>query len=97
MPTFQIVSHKNEQQFGPDPHDLPTFYMEDFSLLGFRVSDCEKALRILEKSTFSMRRDGLNPAVHLQDSAQAATVVRLLSEGGVRCDIADVAGGMYQG
>ena len=97
MATFQIVSHEKRQQTGPDLNELPTFYMEDFSRLGFRVSDCEKTFRVLEQHVFPLNRDGKRAAVHLEGISQVAAVVQLLSENGVGCDIADVAGGMYQG
>jgi hypothetical protein len=97
MPTFQIVSHDKGRQIGHDLHELPNFYMEDFTRLGFRVSDCDAAVKILDRQAFSISRKNGNAAVSLGGASQVAAAVRLLAENGVNCDIADVADGMYQG
>ncbi len=97
MTNFPIVNDKDDKCAGMDRQDLPAFYMEDFSRLGFRVSDCAEAIRILDQQAIRLNRGGGNTAVCLEGASQVAAVVRLFAQNGVRCDIADVADGMYQG
>jgi hypothetical protein len=97
MATFQIVRHKKGRQIGPELHDLPALYMEDFSRLGFSVSDCEATCRVLEQNAFRLNWDGKNATVRLEGISQVAAVVQLLAESDINCDIADVADGIYQG
>ncbi|BBO76292.1 hypothetical protein DSCW_37090 [Desulfosarcina widdelii] len=94
MTYYPIVS-RNQRQM--DHRPLPDFYMEDFSILGFQVSDCHRAEQILGANSFSLKDSDGSMAVYIETAAGIEDVVQLLKEGGVACEIADVAEGMYQG
>jgi hypothetical protein len=83
--------------FRIDLRRLPTFYMEDFSLMGLKVHPLKEALRVLE-TTGARVHSG--PAGHELELASAATLpewVAKLREEGVGCEIADIAEALYQG
>jgi hypothetical protein len=76
---------------------LPAFYMEDFSVLGFRVNNCDRAVRILDQHAFTLKRTAKTVEVNVQPAARIQEVMQLLNDNGLECEIADVAEGMYQG
>ena len=76
---------------------LPDFYMEDFSVLGFQVSDCDHAVRILDQHHFPIKHAEQGVVVGIQDPLHIHNVMSLLRSQGLRCEIADVADAMYQG
>lgn len=93
MANFPIVNKSDH----PYQRQLPTFYMEDYSIIGFRVSNCEQAVRVLNEHAFSMDLADGNTDVHIQEASQIHRVMQLLNDHGLECEIADVAEGMYQG
>jgi len=76
---------------------LPAFYMEDFSVLGFRVDNCDDAARLLTHNAYDVQRTDAGINVKIETGSQIHAVVQLLEENGLACDLADVADGMYQG
>lgn len=76
---------------------LPAFYMNDFSVMGLRVDDLDRAVAALERGAFEVIREGLMPELALDEASDVPEVLRFLSENGVRADMADVAGSLYQG
>jgi hypothetical protein len=76
---------------------LPLFYMNDYSRLGLRVDACDTARRILAENRSGVVQDDGGWQVTLDSAADVRSVVALLNTRGVACDIADLAGQMYQG
>jgi hypothetical protein len=76
---------------------LPTFYMEDFSVVGLRVNDCDHAIRVLGRHAYSLKQAGGGTGVDIQRVSQVHDVMQLLNGNGLECEIADIAEGMYQG
>jgi len=76
---------------------LPIFYMEDFSVIGFRVNDCDRAIRVLDRHAYSVKQAAGNIEVGIQRVSQVHDVMHLLNGNGLECEIADIAEGMYQG
>ncbi len=76
---------------------LPTFYMGDFSVVAFRVNDCDHAIRLLGRHAYSLKRADGNTAVKIERASQVHEVMQLLNGNGLECEIADIAEGMYQG
>lgn len=76
---------------------LPTFYMEDFSVLGLRVKACNQAVLMLGRHAFSLKRAGGNMMVKIETASRMCDVMDLLKDNGLECEIADIAEGMYQG
>ena len=97
MAHYPIVQN-NDQPVATSGHRLlPTFYMEDFSVLGFRVNDRGHAIRVLNRHAFSLKRAGGSIEVAIAGASQMHDVMRLLNGDGLVCEIADIAEGMYQG
>jgi hypothetical protein len=97
MAYYPIV-HKYDRSAAMAAHrKLPTFYMEDFSVLGFRVSDCNQAIRILEQHAFIIKRDDGCIAVNIERASRIVEILQLLNKNGTQSEIADIAEEMYQG
>ena len=76
---------------------LPTFYMEDFSVIGLRVSDRARAIEILARHAYPIHRANDNLEIGIASPPEMMSAVRLLNENGLRCELADIAEDMYQG
>jgi hypothetical protein len=97
MAYYPIVQ-KNDRPVATSGHRLlPIFYMEDFSVVGFRVNDCDHATRVLDRHAFSLKRAGGCIEVDIARSSQMLDVMQLLNGNGLECEIADIAEGIYQG
>lgn len=97
MAYFPIVRRKHQQTDPFNHRPLPTFYMEDFSVLGFQVSDCDRAVQILDRHAFRVRQMEDSSEVDIETAARMQAVMQLLKDNGLECEIADIAEGMYQG
>jgi hypothetical protein len=97
MAHYPIVEKNDRPVALAGIRQLPAFYMEDFSVLGFRVNDCDRAVRILDRHAFTLKRTGEGVEVDVQPAARIQEVMQLLKENGLECEIADVAEGIYQG
>jgi hypothetical protein len=97
MAYYPIVRKTDRPEPITGQRPLPTFYMEDFSVVGFRVNDCDHAIRVLDRHAYSLKRAGGNTEVAIQRVSQLHDVVQLLNGNGLQCEIADIAEGMYQG
>jgi hypothetical protein len=76
---------------------FPTFYMEDFTVLGLRVANLAAALRVLEKNGISVFKNPVYAEVSIQQRDQIPHIVELLNENDVSCAIADIVEQVYQG
>ncbi|MDX2452462.1 hypothetical protein [Desulfosarcina sp.] len=95
---YYPIIQKNERQVATSGHRLlPIFYMEDFSVLGFRVNDCGHAIRVLDRHAFVLKRANGSIEVNIDRASQIREVMQLLNGSGLECEIADIAEGMYQG
>ena len=97
MGYYPIVNKNQTQMEGLHHKELPKTYMEDFSVLGFRVNDCERVLGILDKASFDLKRSHGGAYVKIENAAHVKDVVQLLHANGMNCEVTDVAQGMYQG
>ena len=97
MAYYPIVRHNDFSAQTSVSRRLPTFYMEDFSVLGLRVNDCDHAVRVLDRHAFMVRHGSGATEVSLDTAAQIQAVVQLLEDNGLKCEISDLAESMYQG
>ncbi|BBO69617.1 hypothetical protein DSCA_35470 [Desulfosarcina alkanivorans] len=97
MADYPIVNRNQPQLTSLGQGNLPDFYMEDFSVLGLCVNDCDLAADILKHHRFALRPSHGSMTVQIKDAFHAAAAVGLLNEHGLACELADVALGMYQG
>lgn len=97
MGYYPIVSRHQKQMEGQHHHRLPKSYMEDFSIIGFRVDDCERAIGILDGSSFDLEQRHGRTLLKIENAARIEAVIQLLRDIGLACEVAYVAQGMYQG
>ena len=97
MAYYPIVQKNKRPVAAPGHRLLPTFYMGDFSVVGFRVNDCDHAIRILDRHAFPLRRADGCIEVGIKGASQMNDIMELLDANGLECEMADIAGGMYQG
>lgn len=97
MAYFPIIQKYDRSPAITINRQLPEFYMEDFSILGFKVSDCDIATRILDNHQYALRREEKGVEVEIKGPSYMHDVLQLLKGNGLECEIADVAEGMYQG
>lgn len=97
MTYYPIVQNNDRPDAAPGNRPLPAFYMGDFCVVGFRVNDCDQAVRILDRHAFPLKRAGGSLEVDIEGAAAMHDVVSLLNANGLECEMADLAGGMYQG
>jgi hypothetical protein len=98
---------KDRGSSGKDPHQprecyviarpLPIFYMCDYSVLGLLVDKLEEAIRVLGRNHFSVTQEAGDIEVTVDTPDRLSEIVQVLKANGVRCEIADVVGGIYQG
>lgn len=97
MAYFPIIQ-KNDRHVATAGHrQLPAFYMEDFSVLGFRVNDRHQAARVLDRHAYGLKRTDNCIEIEINELARVNDVLQLLNKNGLACEIADVAVGIYQG
>ena len=97
MTYYPIVQFNDRPGAVVSNRRLPAFYMQDFTILGFRVSDYDRAIQILDRRGFLLKQEDGMVAVHLSTAVQMNDVMQLFSNDGLACEIADLAEGMYQG
>jgi hypothetical protein len=97
MADYPIAQQKDLAATSPANEQLPAFYMEDFSIMGFRVDDCPRAIQLLEQNGFGLTRCHDMVAVKIDGSGRVREVVKLLRARGLACEMADLAEGIYQG
>lgn len=92
-----IVNRNQKQMEGLLHRELPRAYMEDFSIMGFRVEDCERAIAFLKAASFDLKHSPGGTQVKIEEAARVEAVIQVLRANGQACEWTDVAQGMYQG
>ena len=92
----------------PDIHDqtctagvftgpLPRFYMNDYSVMGLRVSDCAATFRLLAAHRYDVaERQGCR-GIAIRAAAEIPQIIALLARNGLSGEVTDVAEQIYQG
>jgi hypothetical protein len=77
--------------------DLPTNYMNDYSVLGLLVSDLSGTLQILAENQLSVIEDPPLKKVSFKNPSQLKIIAQELKKGGIVFEMADLAQAIYQG
>ena len=97
MPLLPIMpSESNATSCLPDS-SLPSFYMEDHTVLGLRVGNLNAALRLLENRGLSIFKGPGYSELSLEKRDQIPHIIQLLKANDISCTIADVVDQVYQG
>lgn len=97
MAYYPVIRKQEPLESAIDQREMPIFYMQDYTVLGFRVNDCDQALAVLDRHAFSIRHGHGSKGVEIETAARVRAVVQLLVDNGLECEIADIAEGIYQG
>jgi hypothetical protein len=97
MLRMPIVSNESNTTLCLANSSLPTFYMEDYTVLGLRVENLGAAARLLEKNGIALLKKAGNIELFVEQKDQIPHIIQLLNANGVACDIADIAEHVYQG
>jgi hypothetical protein len=76
---------------------LPSFYMEDYSVLGLRVGDLGEAVRVLEKNGIRIHKNPDYSELSLEQKDQIPPIIQLLNANDISCVMADIVEQVYQG
>ena len=76
---------------------LPSFYMEDYTVLGLRVGDLAEAVRVLEKNGIRMFKNPGYSELSLERKDQIPHIIQLLNENDIPCVMTDIVEQVYQG
>jgi hypothetical protein len=75
---------------------LPTFYMEDFSVLGLLVERYEEACALLQNDGYTVMKVEGGSDIHLAHPCQISTIIATLRQHDIPTELSDIADTMYQ-
>jgi hypothetical protein len=75
---------------------LPDFYMEDFSILGFSVGQYDEACALLREAGYTMLEQQSGTDLLLEDIRQVAAVKDILQQNAIKVELSDIADTIYQ-
>ena len=76
---------------------LPTFYMEDYTVLGLRVGNLDAAVRLLEKNGIDIFKNSGHDELSIEHRDQIPHIIQILNANDISCVIADIVEQVYQG
>ena len=79
-----------------ESRELPTNYMEDFTLMGLVVDRYQQALDILRSSGYDLEELQEGADITITSFSRLPEIADLLNTKGIRCDLSDVADTLYQ-
>ncbi|MDJ0721789.1 MAG: hypothetical protein QNJ04_09170 [Desulfobacterales bacterium] len=100
MPFLPIVSRPEIRDAGTaatPAGPLPIFYMNDYSVMGLRVSDCDAALELLAARRYTVSRRQGGHGVVVGSAEDIRAIAALLAENGLGGEMADLVTQIYQG
>ena len=97
MPRMPIVSTESNTSICLPNSLLPTFYMEDYTILGLRVGNLGAAVRLLEKNGIQLLKKAANIELSVDQRDQIPHIIQMLNTNDVPCEIADIIEHVYQG
>ncbi len=97
MPRLPVIPYEPKATSCLPDSSLPSFYMEDHTVLGLRVGNLDAALRLLENSGLSIFKGPGFSELSLEKRDQIPHIIQLLKANDISCTIADVVDQVYQG
>jgi hypothetical protein len=92
-----IVSNDSNTPIGLPDNLLPTFYMEDYTVLGLRVGNLRAAVRLLENSGIVLHEKSGYIELSFEQRDQIPHIIQMLTTNDIPCEIADIVEHVYQG
>ena len=97
MPRLPIVPSESDATVYLPDNSLPSFYMEDFTILGFRVGSLDAALRVLEKNGINIMKSPEYSELSVEKRDQIPHIIQLLNANDISCVMGDIVDQVYQG
>jgi hypothetical protein len=97
MPRIPILSNESNTPTCLPDSLLPTFYMEDYTVLGLRVGNLGAAERLLGKNGIVLHKKKGYLELSVEKRDQLAHIIRMLNSHHIPCEIADIVEHVYQG
>ena len=97
MPRLPIVSTETNTAICLPNSLLPTFYMEDYTVLGLRVGNLGAVVQLLEKNGIALHKKSAYIELSVEQRDQIPHIIQLLNANDIPCEIADIAEHLYQG
>ena len=96
MARLPIFDDRRSEKYVPD-NLLPSFYMEDFTILGLRVGNLEQAAKLLGKNGIDVIEGDGGLELSVEGPDRLPAIAYLLHSNGITCDITDIVEQVYQG
>ncbi len=97
MPKVAIVADdcKLRAQY-LDSQQIPVNYMEDFTVLGFIVSEHEKACALLRQEGYTVNNGTAGAEVIINDASQIQAISTCFGKNHITSTFSDIADTLYQ-
>lgn len=86
----------NERAVYLQNRDLPVYYMEDFSLMGFVVSNYDEATLLLTEQGYRLEKVEGGADVVIDSPSQLLEIEQSLADNGISCAWTDIVDTLYQ-
>ncbi len=97
MPRLPIIPSELDATIHLPDGSLPTFYMEDYTVLGLRVGNVDAALPLLEKNGICILKSPGYSELSIEQRDQVPHIIKILNANDISCVIADIVEQVYQG
>ncbi len=97
MPRLPILPNDIDTASCLPDSSLPSFYMEDYTVLGLRVGDLSEAVRILEKNDIPIYKNPGFSELSFKQRDEIPQIIQLLNANDISCVMADIVEQVYQG
>ena len=97
MPRLPIIPSESDATICLPDNLLPSFYMEDYTVLGLRVGNLDAALRLLENNGISFFESPGYSELSIEKRDEIPNIIQLLNANDISCVIADIVEQVYQG
>ena len=97
MPRLPIIPIEFDATICLPDSSLPSFYMEDYTVLGLRVGNLDAALGLLEKNGISFFKNPGYSELSIEKRDEIPHIIQLLNANDISCVIADIVEQVYQG
>lgn len=75
---------------------FPDFYMEDFSIQAFAVSQYGQALEVLRRAGYNIVDKGVGVEISIDHAGELGSIHVLLRHNGIKAELTDIADTIYQ-
>ena len=97
MPRLPIIPSESDSTICLPDNLLPSFYMEDYTVMGLRVENVDAAVRLLEKNGMRILKTPNYSELFVEKRNQIPHIIQLLNKNDVACAISDIVDHVYQG